>query len=914
MSTEGTSENDTSEVKESEVAEQQKETASQQDVEQAQKDVEQTELQSEPDEAESDTRETAENSETDESENAELKEAPADDETETPETKSEDPVYDMELQPEPEMTEDTSEESTPVEAETEPDESAETESAADDEVESVEDVSAADDETKLAEDVPETEDAAEPTEDVSAADTEEKPAESVETEPSDTNEPIEADAESGEADLSAENAETETGTVEPENTSEPSETTEESENAPAETAADASETEPVEQADVPAAEETENTETPVENTEKTEPEAEAEPTPEEPAETEAEAVDETEPVEPAKAETEAAPAESEAASETDEAVSDDTDAPAENAEAKAEPAETETAPAEDGEAAAEQTETEAIPDAEPFTVEENGETAESDSAPENAAESAEGNEAADVESIPEAEPFEVEKSAEETDASNIESIPGAEPFTVEESAEDNDMLDIPENYEEFSIEDMPISDETRENLKDFEQENWDNLSQVEKEEAVEKLRDSIAEDLQLENKPEVAYYNHEDAGDFGGYAASNNTIYINRYTMGDAAETADTVAHESRHCWQHERAENPQTEQDYVLKENLEHYISPDEDFEAYLDQMVEQDAREYAGEVTSQIPEAEEETDEPPMLMPEIVDEDAEHEGTRGPPTEVSESKTVDVLPEDFEAKYEAKLYQKFNESGIEIYQSSAGNLCVNSRGEVYKELTDEEKSILSEKGKEIINSASKQERGDFRVPGPEKIKGVTPDGHIEENWTANTDGAVDGTRHMEIPQAGQIIDRIGGEKGNFFSPLKPDGQPYTLKERATGDYLPEENIEDNASYHQYLVKDNFTENNFQEHIDTAYREEKITTVTKNQFSDRLKTYYNESETATSYGCNGEAYIKSGQLSDGVRTAEISPMFIHGDDPDGGGVQYIMPFNVEELRSIGLIELIEKK
>lgn len=43
----------------------------------------------------------------------------------------------------------------------------------------------------------------------------------------------------------------------------------------------------------------------------------------------------------------------------------------------------------------------------------------------------------------------------------------------------------------------------------FEQNTWDNLSQVEKEQAVEKLRDSIAEDLQLENKPSNRYISME---------------------------------------------------------------------------------------------------------------------------------------------------------------------------------------------------------------------------------------------------------------------------------------------------------------------------------------------------------------------------------------------------------------------
>ena len=54
--------------------------------------------------------------------------------------------------------------------------------------------------------------------------------------------------------------------------------------------------------------------------------------------------------------------------------------------------------------------------------------------------------------------------------------------------------------------------------------------------------------------------------------------------MGDATETADTIAHESRHCWQHERADNPQTGQDQQFKENFDNYIRPEDDFRAYKD------------------------------------------------------------------------------------------------------------------------------------------------------------------------------------------------------------------------------------------------------------------------------------------------------------------------------------------
>ena len=205
-----------------------------------------------------------------------------------------------------------------------------------------------------------------------------------------------------------------------------------------------------------------------------------------------------------------------------------------------------------------------------------------------------------------------------------------------------------------------ISSETRENLGAFEQNKWDNLSQVEKEQAVEELRDSIAEDLQLENKPNIAYYNNEDPGDYGGYAASTNTIYINRSNMGDAAETADTIAHESRHCWQHERADNPQTEQDYQFKENFDDYVRPEDDFYEYQNQPVEADARDYAQDVKDAIPVSE----ETPDIDAKQAYEESDHKNdsdappsTTGPPEKTYQKSE---LPADFENK---NGYQPLNE-----------------------------------------------------------------------------------------------------------------------------------------------------------------------------------------------------------------------------------------------------------
>ena len=447
-----------------------------------------------------------------------------------------------------------------------------------------------------------------------------------------------------------------------------------------------------------------------------------------------------------------------------------------------------------------------------------------------------------------------------------------------------------------------ISDETRENLGVFEQSKWDNLSQVEKEQAVEKLRDSIAEDLQLENKPNIVYYNNEDPGDYGGYAASNNTIYINRFNMGDAAETADTIAHESRHCWQHERADNPQTEQDYQFKENFGDYTRPEENFEEYLNQPVEKDARDYADAVKSQIPEDSQQNNYKVDSANNSQNDGYSESNPRAPPEADYQSKTVIELPSDFESKNESDHYKKLSDVGKEAFNNSAGKEV--GEGTLYKELSSTEKEALSNKCKELMNSIPKEERGNFRVPEPEKIKGVNSEGRIFEAWKENTDGAVEGSRHMETPQKGQVIDRIGGDDGYYFSPMGEDGKPVSLKERAIGDYLPEKNISDNASYHAYEVQQDFTKENFQKAIENS----DLVPADKSRMMSNLENYYADCAASDSPHHLGDTYAEDKKNADGVKTGTIAPMF---QEDDGGATQYITPFSAARLQKIGMIKEI---
>lgn len=160
-----------------------------------------------------------------------------------------------------------------------------------------------------------------------------------------------------------------------------------------------------------------------------------------------------------------------------------------------------------------------------------------------------------------------------------------------------DDTEIPGEHYETSKEQDEGSDtkDISEIMEDFKGENWEGLSDDAKKEALGELADYAAQDLGIKEKPKIVFYNEENPGDFGGYSESENTIYINEYNMDNATETADTITHETRHCYQHERAEHPQTEEDYAFRDNFANYVTPDLDFEAYEDQIVESDARAYA-------------------------------------------------------------------------------------------------------------------------------------------------------------------------------------------------------------------------------------------------------------------------------------------------------------------------------
>ena len=211
----------------------------------------------------------------------------------------------------------------------------------------------------------------------------------------------------------------------------------------------------------------------------------------------------------------------------------------------------------------------------------------------------------------------------------------------------NDGTDVPGETNYFI-------DETKANevLSTFKQSKWEQLTVQEQKCAIEQLADYNAEVLGVDEKPRIVYYRKEDPSDFGGYSSQQNAIYINEYNLKNAAETADTISHEYRHKYQHERAEKLENERDLAFKEGFENYIRAENDYQGYKEQLVESDARAYAQAIKDKINAYSETSDDPRSTYVEHNDLGADYQKLNPEKGEVFEKIAIDKLPEDFEKK----------------------------------------------------------------------------------------------------------------------------------------------------------------------------------------------------------------------------------------------------------------------
>ncbi|MBW8383085.1 MAG: hypothetical protein K0M69_11270 [Youngiibacter sp.] len=153
-----------------------------------------------------------------------------------------------------------------------------------------------------------------------------------------------------------------------------------------------------------------------------------------------------------------------------------------------------------------------------------------------------------------------------------------------------DGLDNPQETNYFVNETRAL-----ESLGQFRPEHWESLHIQEQKNCIENLANYNAEILGIREKPEIRYYCNEDPVDYGSYSRSSNTISINEFNVNNGIETADTISHEYRHCYQRERAEKMENNRDLEFRNGFENYIRFEDDYSGYKNQLVEVDASAYA-------------------------------------------------------------------------------------------------------------------------------------------------------------------------------------------------------------------------------------------------------------------------------------------------------------------------------
>ena len=108
--------------------------------------------------------------------------------------------------------------------------------------------------------------------------------------------------------------------------------------------------------------------------------------------------------------------------------------------------------------------------------------------------------------------------------------------------------------EDFSFGDYDISD-MRELLKHFDEAIWSKMSEDEKIDKVDQAVEKISKILELEETPEVMYF-EDDPSVCGQYYSGCNMLGINVCELNDPKELIDTIAHELRHAYQEQRTAN----------------------------------------------------------------------------------------------------------------------------------------------------------------------------------------------------------------------------------------------------------------------------------------------------------------------------------------------------------------------
>lgn len=118
------------------------------------------------------------------------------------------------------------------------------------------------------------------------------------------------------------------------------------------------------------------------------------------------------------------------------------------------------------------------------------------------------------------------------------------------------------------------------------------------EEYITKLTQEISKDLALQTTPKLYFYNAPEWSVMASYYDGLDYIYVNLGTLTNKEITVRAIAHEMRHDYQYEHM-NDDTEYGKAVKANNQNYVSYYNDLEAYNNQFIEQDAKDYADSYT---------------------------------------------------------------------------------------------------------------------------------------------------------------------------------------------------------------------------------------------------------------------------------------------------------------------------
>ena len=154
--------------------------------------------------------------------------------------------------------------------------------------------------------------------------------------------------------------------------------------------------------------------------------------------------------------------------------------------------------------------------------------------------------------------------------------------------------------DEFQF-DFDIGYELQGDLEKFKSPFWGIISDGEKTATIKEFASALSEKLNIENPPRIEFF-EGPRDSCGAYCYGTNTISINRALFDDTAEVVDTIAHETWHAYQHQRADTMETRKDYLYKLNFDNYISPITlgdgkylFFTDYQEQLVEAEATAFA-------------------------------------------------------------------------------------------------------------------------------------------------------------------------------------------------------------------------------------------------------------------------------------------------------------------------------